>query len=497
MKNKISNFFKKYYHFIFLLIPTIIISHNYIHLDNDAWFILNTGRYILNHGFFYVDPFTIHEGFSMIVQQWLTDLIFWVVFHYLGNIGFFFFLTILTYILLFAHYKLVYLVSKKKFMSVFFTIICSSLWLRYMTSRPQMFTYLSLLLELYILEKYIKTNNKKVLYILPFISLLQINLHASVWFMQFLFIGTFIVNGLAPKKLKKEDFNVLPIIIVAIIMFLIGFLNPYFYKSVFYLYYSYGSSVINSNISEMRLSNFASMQVKNILLLVVIFILLSNFFKKFKIEIRHYFLFCGLLIFAFMHNKSTIYFLLIALYVIGYGLRDVNIKIKQKIIKKKVLEKLVPICLVILSCIIILLTPVSMHKNIKEIDYHNDYEGAIDYLLENYDPNKVILYTDYNNGGYPEYRGLKSYIDPRAEVFLKKFNGKEDILEEFFNRKPTTIPYMFYKYKFTHLLVTKNDKDILMYLFEHADQYEIVYTQFKKQPNGSELKIGYLFAKKQ
>lgn len=496
MIEKIKSFFNKYYQYFLILIPALYISKNYIRLDNDAWFILNTGRYLLKHGFFYIDPFTIHEGLQMIVQQWLTDVIYWCVFHYLGNIGFFIFITLLTYLMLFVHYKLVYLVSNKKLLSVIFTIICGTLWTAYMTSRPQMFTYLILLVELFLLEKYVKTNNKKVLYLLPILSFLQINLHASVWFIQFLIIGTFIVNGLVPVKYRNEDFKVLPIIIVTIIMFIVGFINPYFYKAVFYLYYSYGSIVINNNISEMRLSTFATRQVKHILIIVVSYIFLSNFVKKFKIELRHYFIFAGLLIFAFMHNKSTIYFLLVGLYVIAFGLKDVNIKIKQKFIKKKTIEEIITYTIIVVSIGTLIFTPVVLHKNINKINYHNDYEETLDYLLEHYDPKDVVLYTDYNNGGYPEYRGVKAYIDPRAEVFLKKFNGKEDILDEFFNKKETTIPYLFYKYKFTHLLVSKGDKDILMYLYDHPDQYELVYTQFKKNEKGANLKIGYLFARK-
>ncbi|MDO4996669.1 MAG: hypothetical protein Q4E69_05775 [Bacilli bacterium] len=500
MIEKIKNFFNKYYHFFLILIPTIIISKNYQRLDNDAWFILNTGRYLLKHGFFYIDPFTIHEGLKMIVQQWLTDVIYWSVFHYLGNIGFFIFITALTYLMLYVHYKLVYLVSEKKLLSTIFTVLCGSLWIYYMTSRPQMFTYLILLTELLVLEKYIKTKNNKLLIFLPILSFLQINLHASVWFIQFLIIGTFIVNGLVPVKYRKEDFKVLPIIIVTIIMFIVGFINPYFYKAVFYLYYSYGSVVINNNITEMHLSTFGTIQVKQILILVVSFIFLSNFIKKFKVELRHYFIFSGLLIFAFMHNKSTIYFLLVSLYALAYGLKDVQIKIKlkrlRKYINKKNIEKALTFLIIISSIGSLVATPVVLYKNIKKIDYHNDYEGAMDYLLEHYDSKKVILYADYNNGGYPEFRGVKSYIDPRAEVFLKKFNGKEDILEEFFNRKSTTVPYIFYKYKFTHLLVSKGDKDILMYLYQHPEQYELVYTQYKKYPNGANLKIGYLYARK-
>ena len=63
----------------FLVIPIFIGLLTSTSFDNDIWFLINTGRYILNHGFPTIDPFTIHEGFNLVVQQWIPDVIFYEI----------------------------------------------------------------------------------------------------------------------------------------------------------------------------------------------------------------------------------------------------------------------------------------------------------------------------------------------------------------------------------------------------------------------------------
>ena len=59
---------------LLLLIPCLTIGKN---LNNDIWFILNCGKYVVQNGIPNIEPFTIHEGLSFVMQQWLTAVIFW------------------------------------------------------------------------------------------------------------------------------------------------------------------------------------------------------------------------------------------------------------------------------------------------------------------------------------------------------------------------------------------------------------------------------------
>ena len=80
-------------------------------------------------------------------------------------------------------------------------------------------------------------------------------------------------------------------------------------------------------------------------------------------------------------------------------------------------------------------------------------------------------------GGYSEYRGIKSYIDPRAEVFLKANNHQKDIFQEYYALQATgqLTPEEFLKrYSFTHLLVNQKD-DLYPYLQSHPQNYSLVF----------------------
>ena len=63
----------KYFLIFPILASLILLTRN---LDNDIWFLLTHGRYVMEHGFPMIEPFTIHEGFKFVMQQWLSAAIF-------------------------------------------------------------------------------------------------------------------------------------------------------------------------------------------------------------------------------------------------------------------------------------------------------------------------------------------------------------------------------------------------------------------------------------
>jgi hypothetical protein len=72
-----------------------------------------------------------------------------------------------------------------------------------------------------------------------------------------------------------------------------------------------------------------------------------------------------------------------------------------------------------------------------------------------------------------EYRGYKPYIDPRGEVFLKKNNGKEDILYEWddFTKGKVKTEELMEKYQFDYILAREDDP---FYELEDA-KYEKIF----------------------
>ncbi len=474
MKNKIIKFIKGNWYFIFLIIPFISFCIANRTPDNDIWFLLNNGRYVLNHGIPHVDPFTIHEGLHYVMQQWLSSVIFYSIYKTFGKYGILALMIILFWLITYIYYKLCYLISKDKKTSVFIVTIILLLSYSFIVSRPQVFTYIILLLETYFLELYIKNNNYKYLIPLPILSMLLVNLHCSMWFLQFVFLLPFIVNGINIKGITIKKIKLKPILIVALIMFLAGFINPYGYEAITFIFKSYGIEEINKSIIEMSPASVDYYFWNFCLYGMFLLILVLNYNKKVKLDIRFMLFIIGTFLLAAMHRKCIIYFL----FWLGYTASNIKFKIN---IKNKYVIRLINVTMITASAallIIVIPTTTLLVKNY-EMDIV-DIDPIVKYITKNYDKDKVILYTDFNQGGYVEYHGLKTYIDPRAEVFVKKFNGKEDIFAE--SRKMFNYSDGFdfdkfvEKYNFTHLIVNMNNG--LYIALENSDNYILEYAKY-------------------
>ena len=69
---------------VFMFLPILTIP---LYLDNDSWFLLNHGKYVLEYGFPHYEPFTIHQNMEFVMQQWLFSVLYWIVYRSLGKSG--------------------------------------------------------------------------------------------------------------------------------------------------------------------------------------------------------------------------------------------------------------------------------------------------------------------------------------------------------------------------------------------------------------------------
>ena len=133
---KIINGFKNYHPskpvmLLYLLIPLCFAITSTKCIDNDFWFIINIGRYITNHGLFYIDPFTVHEGLHVVVQQWPVDLLFYHIYNIFGEIGIWLLILLLFIIIMYLIYKICILISERLSLSIMMTTIISFLFVLY------------------------------------------------------------------------------------------------------------------------------------------------------------------------------------------------------------------------------------------------------------------------------------------------------------------------------------------------------------------------------
>ena len=99
---------------------------------------------------------------------------------------------------------------------------------------------------------------------------------------------------------------------------------------------------------------------------------------------------------------------------------------------------------------------------------------AVDTILSEDAQASPTVWTNYDNGDYAEFKGLRPYIDTRAEVYLKANNHQKDILQEYYDLETASISYREFlsRYSFDYILTVK--KDILYTYLKEDQNYELI-----------------------
>ena len=449
---------------VFLLLPTLCFAFTIYRLDGDFWFLVNTGKHITNHGFPNIEPFTIHAGLSYMPQQWLTTLIFYFIYNNFGIMGMLIFTILINYLIIYLIYQIVMIISKRKITAILVTVVGDMVLIfsNILISRPQIFDVVLILSEILVLEKYLLNSEKKYLYILPFISLLFINLHSATWLMMFVFMLPYYVEYLYKKRKKEKIFKIKPLMIITMICLFVGLINPYGIDSITYLFKSYGIKEINQFVAEMRAIDINH----DLNLCVHIFIIMYLIYRnKGQNTIRFVVMFLGTTYLMLSHVRGTMFFEIASILVVADIFKNSKNTI-QKEISVNSKDKIIYVGLII---IILLIT----FSNLKTKNNHI-LEPFVAYLDKNATKN-IKLYTGYDDGGYFEYKGYKCYIDSRAEVFLKANNKKEDIFIEYYKLGTYHLNASKFlkKYSFDYLVVDNLNLAITNEL-KHNKNYKLV-----------------------
>ena len=220
-----------------LLLPCLLVLAK--GLDNDIWFLLNSGRYVLENGIPHVEPFTIHQGWNFVMQQWLSGVIFWLTYNSLGEMGLRLLVMTLYGLITFFAYRLCMKISEGNFLISYATcFVMSALLFPFMTERPYIFSSLILLVEIYMLESYLLNKDRSYLFALPLLSVALINLHAAMWPMMFIIMIPYLIDSFRFKLgiLIGEGYEKKWILLTALLMLIAGFINPYGIDGMTYVF---------------------------------------------------------------------------------------------------------------------------------------------------------------------------------------------------------------------------------------------------------------------
>ena len=84
---------------------------------------------------------------------------------------------------------------------------------------------------------------------------------------------------------------------------------------------------------------------------------------------------------------------------------------------------------------------------------------ATEYILNNLDYQNMRIYDHFNFGSYLEFKGIKTFIDSRCEVYCREFNNV-DILEDWYNVVNGEMHYddLFDKYDIDYAIVYNTER---------------------------------------
>ena len=518
---------------IFICSGTIVKSWV---LDNDAWFILNCGRYVLANGIPHTEFATIHEGLHYVMEQWLTAVIFWKIYSGYGADALIDFCWLTGAALMWLYYKLCLYVSGNQKISAILAMIVSFIVIPlYVVTRPQIFSTLILLVEVFLLEKFFRERKIWALAVLPVLSVILVNLHAAMWPMMIIVLLPFLAESLI-LEFQRISAPVLPLVLTALGIFLAGFLNPYGWEAMIFIFTSYDPS-IHKNISEMQAP---SADAPLGILFFAFAVLLIVAYSRKNLPWRYFFLTFGLMILGSQAYRAMLLFLILGAFPLAFALKERRLSDEVFLIPHKlflplfivsVLElwKVSPgtvklplaiflggavfflLCFIffyrregklfseeipilrrkpLIALVVLQMVTFSLAMNPHFSDKNYEvYKPALDFLLERERAEDIILWTGFNSGGYAEFRGVRCYMDARPEIFAKSNNRKEDIVAEYFALREGRLYYteFFARYNFTHVFVT--EEDFLVYSMLSRDENYRQIFEYDFDSFGGDTKI--------
>ena len=465
-------------------------------LGVDIWFMLNNGQYIMAHGFPHVEPFTIHKNLDYIVQQWLTCVIFRQVYDLFGYAGLVWLARIAGAVILWGYYRLCVAVSggNRTLSAMLTALVGTMVCLIFVYPRPVIFSTPIFIAEVWLLEQ--AAAKPRCLWLLPLLALLLVNFHAAMFPMFFVLMLPYLAASVRLKALDAyvvTGFN-LPLKILfmaAAASVAVAFCNPYGSEALLYGINSYGYAAINRLVGEMH-----PLTVNTPLFIIpaaFLLFLLPAYGRK-SVPLQYVLLTLGTAYMAMAAIRSELLFLVFGTLGAAYVLREKKFAAS---VGGNIRRRLTVALTVFIVAVLVLTVGKKDNYRYEEYYYGEIYKPAADYLASLPEGTENIrLMSEYNSGSYFEFRGIKCYIDSRAEVFLKVNNHRKNIFHEYSALYWGDLPYrkFLWRYDFTHVFVADNNPIFYQAMATDPD-WELVF-EFDYGRNKNNPKIGRIYRAK-
>ncbi len=441
---------------IIILYCVFLFSFTPIRVENDVWWHLKTGKYIIENNYklpkYDIFAYT-SEKIKWDNHEWLTQIIFYK-FYQMGEVTkigglrcltiFKTFVNSITFILLFLliikRTKCINLATVLTIMAIF-----ASRTLLY--ARPPIFTFLFFVIFLHFIYRFRYENlNYRWLIVLPILMILWVNLHGG-FLMGLIVVGAFLAGEIIlsliiklkmkqivfDDKVRKERIIILGILFLS--LFIASLINPYGFKLYLLPLRVMKDKYLVSHISEMNQPPYWGTKVYYILVILTV---LSFICSKFKIKsLGELFVLIFLMQQSLSHSRHMPLFAIISTPFIAEGLRTFFVDIiRDK--KGYILQQVFAILILAVSIY------AEKYNVIRYTYYNSDLLKGVGYYKSGY-PSEACdfiilnnfegrMFNNINSAGYliwrlsPGYH--KVFTDSRFDIFGGEFLEDVLIVEE-------------------------------------------------------------------
>lgn len=507
-KQKFNNLNMLFLIFAIFSIVIFSIAVSPVELQNDTFYTIKIGKYIIENGIDMMDHFSWHDNLPYTYPHWAYDVCIYLVYNIAGFAGIYISTIVLAIILGFAIFFINKNLNKSNVISFIIAIISLYLLKDYIAARAQLVTFILFILAAFCIEKFTRGNSKK-LYgtILIVISLLIANIHVAVWpFLFILFLPYFaeqfiiwfynlkIMGKFREKQTNKNNYkitfeknkNVKYLVIVLIISVLMGFITPLKDVPFTYLYKTMIGNTTQSINEHLPLTLIQNIPIMILMISVILVLMLT----KVKISFKDFCMVFGLMILCFISKRQTSLFVVIGnIYITAILVNSLK---NNEILNIKNLDKFGMSILGILITLIlvILISWLNIKEKIfdKYINENNYPVEATKYiedtLIKQIGVENLRLFNEYNYGSYLLLNDIPVFIDSRADLYAPEFNGTKnnegiyegrDIFSDFINVSSMNTYYelIFDKYDINYVIIYKTSK--LNIILCRDDNYEPKY----------------------
>lgn len=439
-------------------------------IANDTFFSIPLGERILEEGFKSDDILTWHKGLEFTNDRWLFNVIIYLVYKAFGISGIAHFVTICSIgigILLFAVMKDR---TKNLPLAIFGMLFAMYFSRTVFQARAQILSFPLFILEFWTLEKLIETEKKRYSILTILIVWLIANVHASVFPICIVMFLPYFAEWILGKYRNSEVKDIKILGITFLISLLAGLLTPIGFTPYTILIRAF-LYTDTSFIGECQPSNIHN----NLPLFVILGISLCLIILLRKeVKTRDLFLILGFGIMGILVFRGTFFFHFISSIAVIRLVSRVYDKYELGLDSRWIRY------ILYISLTIILSTLYLKHflftqrysfvpKDLYPVDVAN-------YILEKTDYENMRIFNSFNYGSYLEFKGIKSFIDSRSEVYTEEFNPGCTVLEDWLkvNNDSSKYKEVFDKYNITHAIVG-NEMELYTNL-EKDSNYNLIYT---------------------